>query len=154
MAQNITLKDTSTNEALYPQTLISNIYDAPAWIKASNKPSYEYGEIGYSYTPASVSGVVTINGSTPLHILTATGNISSISFTSGVPVDGHSCHIIITAASDYTAALAHGSTVTISSTTYTFKCPQAEDVSLNIKAGGYVELDLLRVGTNIYVRGV
>lgn len=154
MAQNITLKDTSTNEALYPQTLMSNIYDAPAWIKTINKPSYGYGEIDYNISSTSVSGAVTVNGSTPLHVLTATGNISSISFTNEVPVDKHSCHIIITAEDDYTATLSHGSTVAISGTTYTFKCPEASDVSLDIKANGYIELDLLRIGTNIYVRGV
>lgn len=135
------------------QILTSSGSGAPTWSTAS-KPNYEYGEINYSSNSANASGTVTVNGSIPLHILTATSNISSISFTTGVPIDRHSCHIVIIAASNYTVTLAHDSTVTISNTTYTFKCPEAEDVSLDIKAGGFVELDLLRIGTNIYVRGI
>jgi hypothetical protein len=33
-------------------------------------------------------------------------------------------------------------------------CPQADDVTITITGGGYIELDLLRIGTSIYVRGI
>jgi hypothetical protein len=76
--------------------------------------------------------------------------VSGITF-SAVPENGHSCHLIITASSALSVAIAHGATMY---TGYTSVCPSAEDVSLDITAGGYIELDLLRVGTKIYVRGV
>ena len=38
MAQNITLKDKVTGDALYPQTTIDNIYDFPAWAKSPTFP--------------------------------------------------------------------------------------------------------------------
>lgn len=183
MAQNITLKDASTNESLYPQTTLDNIVGIPEWVKSANKPSYnyseisntpnslpasdvynwakqptkpsyQYSEIGYTSSSVSKSGTATIDGSIPLYLITATGNITSLSFTTAVPLEGHSCHCIITASSAYTLAIAHNGTVTIDGTTYTFKCPEATNISLTLKANGYLEVDFLRIGTNIYVRGV
>lgn len=146
MAQNITLKDTSTNEALYPQTLMANIYDAPAWIKAANKPSYAYSEIGYTVSAtSSAGGTLSLAGTTPLHVVTLTGNVSALSLSAN-PAEGHSCHIIFTAAAEYTVAIAHDSTDRV--------CPKAEDVSLSIPAGGYVEIDFLTANSKVYVRGV
>ena len=125
--------------------------DVSAWAKASTKPSYSYSEINYNPTEiTSAGGAVSINGTNPLQVITISAAVSGITF-SAVPENGHSCHLIITAASDLSVAIAHGATMF---TGYTSVCPEAADVSLDITAGGYVELDLLRVGTKIYVRGV
>ena len=146
MAQNITLKDTTTNEALYPQTLIGNIYDAPSWIKTSNKPSYAYSEIGYTVnTTSSAGGTLSLAGTTPLHVIILTGNVSALTLSAN-PAEGHSCHVILTAASKYTVAIAHDSTNRV--------CPGAEDISLDIPAGGYIEIDFLTANNKVYVRGV
>ena len=133
----------------YPTTLPAS--DVSAWAKASTKPSYSYSEINYNPTEiTSAGGAVSINGTNPLQVITISAAVSGITF-SAVPENGHSCHLIITAASDLSVAIAHGATMF---TGYTSVCPEAADVSLDITAGGYVELDLLRVGTKIYVRGV
>lgn len=133
----------------YPTTLPAS--DVSAWAKASTKPSYSYSEINYNPTEiTSAGGAVSINGTNPLQVITISAAVSGITF-SAVPANGHSCHLIITAASDLSVAIAHGATMF---TGYTSVCPGAADVSLDITAGGYVELDLLRVGTKIYVRGV
>lgn len=139
----------------YPTTLPAS--DVSAWAKAASKPDYAYSEIGYTIqTTNSAGGAITVDATKPLHEITITAAVSGITFASNsLPEDGHSCHLIITAASDLTVALAHDATMaTVSSTAYKSVCPGAEDVSLNIVAGGYVELDLLRIGTKIYVRGV
>lgn len=134
--------------------------DVQAWAKAANKPSYNYTEINYlsntasDYTISSVGGAVTVDGTKPLQVITISAAISGITFTA-LPENGHSCHLIITAASDLSVAIAHDATmITVDDTAYKSVCPAADDVSLDIAAGGYVELDLLRVGTNIYVRGI
>jgi hypothetical protein len=90
-----------------------------------------------------------------VQVVTTTTNIAGITF-SALPVNGHSCHLIITATSDLTVDIAHNATmITVDSTAYTTVCPKAAAIdTLEITAGGYVELDLLRVGTKIYVRGV
>lgn len=143
----ITITGLTTNLSLADQqTVRTNI-------GASNF-SGNYTDLAYTIETESVSGDVTVNGAIPLYVLTATANISSISFATGVPADKHSCHLIITSTAARTVTLAHGSTVTINGTTYTFKCPEASDVALDIQANGYIELDLLRIGNNIYVRGV
>lgn len=133
----------------YPTTLPAS--DVSSWAKASTKPSYNYSEIGYTATETtSAGGAISIDGTTPLQVITISAAVSGITF-SAVPENGHSCHLIITASSALSVAIAHGATMY---TGYTSVCPSAEDVSLDITAGGYIELDLLRVGTKIYVRGV
>lgn len=146
MAQNITLKDVSTNDALYPQTLMGNIYDAPSWIKTSSKPAYVYSEIGYTVNAtSSAGGTLSLAGTTPLHIVTLTGNVSALTLSSN-PADGHSCHVILTAASAQTVAIAHDATSRV--------CPGAADLSLDVPAGGYVEIDFLSANNKVFVRGV
>lgn len=105
-------------------------------------------EIGTAQTIAG--GALSVDGTKALHVITTTGAISGITF-SAAPADGHSCHVIITAASELTVSIAHGATMV---TGYTSVCPEATALDITIPAGGYIEVDLLRVGTNIYVRGV
>lgn len=146
MAQNITLKSKSTGEALYPQTLMANIFDAPAWIKESSKPGYAYSEIGYTVNATtSAGGTLSLAGTTPLHVVTLTGNVSALTLSAN-PAEGHSCHVIFTAAADKTVEVAHDSTNRV--------CPDAEDISLDVPAGGYVEIDFLTANSKVYVRGV
>lgn len=128
----------------YPTTLPAS--DVSSWAKASSKPSYAYSEIGYSVNAVSSSGgTVSLAGTTPLHLVTLTGNVSALTLSSN-PAEGHSCHVIFTAAAKQTVAIAHNATNRI--------CPGAEDISLEVPAGGYVEIDFLTVDNKVYVRGV
>ena len=123
--------------------------DVYSWAKASSKPGYSYGEITYNTYTATTSGALTLNISTyPLCCITLNGNVSSVSF-SGYPAAGHSGHVIFynSGSSDYTVNIAHGSG--------SIKCPEAKDIALTVKAGGYAEIDVLHVsGVAYFVRGV
>lgn len=130
-------------------TLFSGSYndltDKPTIPATYNALTYE---IGTAQTIAG--GALSVDGTKALHVITTTAAISGITF-SEAPADGHSCHVIITAASELTVSIAHGATMV---TGYTSVCPEAKALDITIPAGGYIEVDLLRVGTNIYVRGV
>lgn len=67
--------------------------DVYSWAKASSKPSYGYGEISYGVNTVTTSGAISLNGTTPLHVVTLNGNASSVALSSN-PVAGHSCHVI------------------------------------------------------------
>lgn len=96
---------------------MGNIYDAPAWIKTSTKPSYSYSEIGYTVdTITSAGGTVSLAGTTPLHVVTLTGNVSALTLSAN-PAEGHSCHDILTAASAQKVAIAHDATYSAATTT-------------------------------------
>lgn len=148
-----TTYDATTNKAAtmadMPTTLpASDVYQ---WAKETIKPSYAYPEIGYTVATAAdngnTQGVITIDGTKPLTIITVTGAVSSVDLASGkAPEAGHSAHVILTAASDYSVSIAHDSTSRV--------CPNAADISLTIKAGGYVEIDFINVNNKIYVRGI
>ena len=114
---------------------------------SSNKPSYSYSEIGYALgsTTTSAGGSLSLDGTTPVHVVTLTGNVSALSLSSNPPA-GHSCHVIFTATSEYTVAIAHDSTNRV--------CPEATDLSFTVPANGYVEIDFLNANSKIYVRGV
>lgn len=120
--------------------------DVSAWAKAANKPSYAYSEIGYTVNAtSSAGGTLSLAGTTPLHVVTLTGNVSAVTLSAN-PAEGHSCHVIFTAASAQTVAIAHDSTNRV--------CPGATDLSLDVPAGGYVEVDFLTANSKVYVRGV
>ena len=128
----------------YPTSLPSS--DVSAWAKASTKPSYTYPEIGYTVNSiTSAGGALSLAGTTPLHIVNLTGNVSSLTLSSN-PVDGHSCHVIFSASAEQTVVIAHDATNRV--------CPGASDISLTIPAGGYVEIDFLASDGKVYVRGV
>lgn len=113
----------------------------------TNKPTIPstYGNIAYNVASQSTSGAVTIDGSIPLHIITCTGNVSSVALSTN-PAAGHSCHVIFFATAARTVAIAHDATARV--------CPEAKNLSLSITANGYVEVDFLSDGTKVYVRGV
>lgn len=123
------------------QILVSSGSGAPSW----SNLSVSYPDTTYSVNTASVSGAVSIDGRTPLHILTVTANVSSVALSYN-PSAGHSCHVIFKASSAMTVALAYDSTNRIT--------PNGQNISLSIPAGGYVELNFLSDGTNVYVRGI
>lgn len=104
-----------------------------------------YGDVAYSYATQSTSGAVSIDGTTPLHIITCTGNVTGVTLSSNPPA-GHSCHVIFTATAARTVAIAHDAT--------NRKCPGAANLSLSITKNGYVEVDFLNIDNVIYVRGV
>jgi hypothetical protein len=122
--------------------------DVYSWAKQSSKPSYGYGEISYNTYTATTSGALSLDVSTyPLCCITLNGNISSVSF-SAYPAASHSGHVIFynSSSSDYTVNIAHSGSV---------KCPEAQDLVLTVKAGGYAEIDVLHVsGVAYFVRGV
>lgn len=139
----------SYNDLTNKPTLFSGDYD-----DLTNKPTIPttYNDLTYEVGTAQsiAGGTLSVDGTKALHVITTTAAISGITF-SAAPADGHSCHVIITAASELTVSIAHGATMV---TGYTSVCPEAKALDITIPAGGYIEVDLLRVGTNIYVRGV
>lgn len=132
----------SYNDLNNKPTLFSGDYD-----DLTNKPTIPstYGDVAYNIASQSTSGAVTIDGSIPLHIITCTGNISSVALSTN-PTAGHSCHVIFFATAARTVAIAHDATARV--------CPEAKNLSLSITANGYVEVDFLSDGTKVYVRGV
>ena len=157
MAKNITLKDKQTDEPLYPITTLGNVISSNgdsistyinsqiANINNQIANSFIYGNITYGVNTATGSGAITLDGSIPLHVINLSGNVSSVSLSTN-PSSGHSCHVIFSASSEYTVAIAHDATNRV--------CPEAEDISLTIPAGGYAEIDFLSANNKIYVRGV
>ena len=123
----------------------------PSWAMALTKPSYSYGEIGYDVAIAAdngnTAGIITIDGTKAVTVIALTGDVSSLDLASGkTPAAGHSAHVIFTADTARTVAIAHDATVRV--------CPKGEDVSLSIPAGGYAEVDFLNANSKIFVRGV
>lgn len=119
--------------------------------------SYSYGEIRYNISKVnSEGGAVALDATVPVHEITASANISGITFANNtVPEDGHSCHVIVKAAEELSVSIADGATMaTVDETSYLSVCPESSDITLNITAGGYVEFDLFRIGENIYIRGI
>ena len=147
MAKSVILQDTNTNEQIYPITLLDNVIASNGASIANYISSLmNYGNITYTINAITSSGgTLSLDGTIPLHIVTLTGNVSALQLSTN-PLAGHSCHIILTASSEYTVAIAHDSTNRV--------CPEAEDVSLTVKANGYVEIDFLNANGKIYVRGV
>lgn len=90
-------------------------------------------------------GTLSLAGTTPLHVVTLTGNVSALTLSAN-PAAGHSCHVIFTASSEQTVAIAYDATNRV--------CPGAKDISLTIPAGGYVEIDFLSANSKVYVRKV
>lgn len=124
----------------------------PSWAKETNKPSYTYSEVGYSVNAVSNnSGTVSLAGTTPVHVVTTTANITSLTLSSA-PSDGHSCHIILTASAEKTVSIPATFT-TVSSKTVVY--PEGSGpIDLTIPAGGYVEVDFLTCGNKVFVRAI
>ena len=122
-----------------------------------------YSAIGYDVATAAdngnTSGAITLDGSKPLYVITLTGAVSSLAFTSNkLPAAGHSCHVIFTASTATTASIAHDTSGSVK-----YICPDGSSPSpIDVPAGGYAEVDLLRIDKEdvggtvsyIYVRGV
>ena len=127
---------------------------------AASTHSHEYQEITYNTSTTTnnnaYSGAITIDGTKSLHVIALTGVVTSVTFaTNKLPAIGHSCHIIFTSESGTTVSIAHSTTGTIR-----YICPAGESPDdLEIPAGGYAEINLLRGpnvsnNTMIYVRGI
>lgn len=119
--------------------------DVYSWAKASSKPSYGYGEISYGVNTVTTSGAISLNGTTPVHVVTLNGNASSVALSAN-PAAGHSCHVIFFSTAARTVVIAHDATNRV--------CPKAANVTLNVPANGYVEVDFLNAGSKVWVRGV
>lgn len=158
MAINVTLKDTSGSEEkiLYPQTLWGNIEGKPSWLTTLEQNgafSGNYTDLSYD-EPNKItasSTTVSLAGTTPQHIVSFSSAITGVTLSAN-PATGHSCHVMFvnTGSSDLTVTITHdntnGSGVRI--------CPDAENLTLTAKAGGYAEVDFLNIDNKIYVRGV
>ena len=113
--------------------------------------SVGYGDVLYTVqAPAATSGAISIDGSKPLHVITLSGNATSVSLSTE-PAEGHSCHVIfVSNSSSYTRSIAISYNATSRIT------PDGAAMSLTApKAGsGYIEVDFLRANSKTYVRGV
>ena len=120
--------------------------DVYAWAKAASKPGYGYGEISYGVNAiSSAGGTLSLAGTTPLHVVTLTGNVSALTLSAN-PAAGHSCHVIFTSTAERIVAIAYDSTNRVT--------PDAKAVELTVPANGYVEVDFLNANGKVYVRGV
>jgi hypothetical protein len=127
MAKNVTLKDRSNNEAVYPQTTVNNITDLGAWVKSSTKPSYSLSEVGATMTSTAIT--------------TATSSSCNITGSGNV---GKSETIV------YTNSTASDIVVTVPTT---YKTPDGAALEITCKAGGYCEVNYINIGGVIYARG-
>lgn len=122
--------------------------DVYSWAKEQNKPSYAYSEIGYEVNTTTANGVytgaITIDGSKPLHVIAITGDVTVTLSTN--PSAGHSTHVLFTSTVARTVTINHDNTSRV--------CPEAKNVTFNITANGYAEVDFLNANSKIYVRGV
>lgn len=125
----------------------AKLNNLPAWSLAENKPGYVYSEIGYTVNAVtSAGGTVSLDGTTPLHVVTLTGNVSALTLSANPPA-GHSCHVILTSTAERTVAIAHDATNRV--------CPEGKSPDpLTIPANGYIEVDFLNAGGKVYVRGI
>lgn len=104
-----------------------------------------YNEVSYDVETISTSGSVALNGTIPLHVVAATADITAVTLSTN-PTAGHACHVIFTATAARTVTIAYDATNRVT--------PKATNVTLNIPANGYVEVNFLSVGGKVYVRGV
>lgn len=113
---------------------------------------YTYNNITYDVATTSdngnTSGIITIDGTKPLTIITLTGDVSSLDLAQGkAPMAGHSAHVILQANTDCNVSIAYDASIRI--------CPEGSDgISLSIISGGYAEVDFLNAGNKIFVRGL
>lgn len=104
-----------------------------------------YGDVTYTVYKPSYSSSLSLNyNNGPVQVVTLTGNVSAIT-TSNIPA-GHSLHVFLFSTSERTVAIAHDATARV--------CPEGSNLSLTVKANGYVEIDFFNDGTKTYVRGV
>ena len=104
-----------------------------------------YSDVAYTvYKPAYSSSLSLNYNNGPVQVVTLTGNVSAIT-TSNIPA-GHSLHVFLFSTSERTVAVAHNATARV--------CPEGSNLSLTVKANGYVEIDFFNDGTKTYVRGV
>ena len=136
-----------------------NQTDTSAKDYIKNKPNSinTYSNLSYTtdYTLSSASGNISVDCSNNIYKIVAVDNISAISLT-GVPEEGHSCHFIIKInnSETITIALSNQYTFTLNEITYSLICPKNSDLILSGTNGEYIEFDILRLGNELFVRGV
>lgn len=108
-------------------------------------PGQTYSTTAYTVNTDTVQGDVTINGTIPVHVLTAEADITSISL-SQEPGSGHCCNVIITAAESTDVTIVHNSESLI--------CPGAADITVTIPAGGYAEFVFTSAADKIFVKNI
>lgn len=111
-----------------------------------------YYQLEYAISRINGSGTVNIPGTNPVYLVNVSDNISSVVLSTNPPY-GHSCHVIFKSANN----TAH--TVIIGNDSINRICPDGSDISLDVPASGYVEVDFLNmgdstVGNEVYVRGI
>lgn len=106
--------------------------------------SVDYGTVGYTVHTDSVSGAVILDGRIPIHVLQATGTVTSVTLSNNPPT-GHSCHVIF-----YPSNTGKDITITHDSTDRV--CPDASNIQITAPANGYAEVDFLNVGNRVYVK--
>jgi len=119
------------------------------WNSAGNSlqeiPS-NYSELEYSVNTVTANGAISLDGTIPLHVVTLSGDATSVTLSTN-PAAGHSCHVIFTAANEQTVTITHDATNRV--------CPNGTDPDpLTVPAGGYVEIDFLKAGNKVYLRGI
>ena len=134
-------KSASTSTLTEDAYKCSNVKIVPAYARLTAK-SY----VCTGYTSDTTTGAISINARNgDLHIITLTGNVSGITITNAVQ---YQCITVLL----YSSSTARTVTIAHSST---YICPNAQNLSLTIPAGGYCEVSFIaKTTTTFFVRGV
>ena len=134
-------KSASTSTLTEDAYKCSNVKIVPAYARLIAK-SY----VCTGYTSDTTTGAISINARNgDLHIITLTGNVSGITITNAVQ---YQCITVLL----YSSSTARTVTIAHSST---YICPNAQNLSLTVPAGGYCEVSFIaKTTTTFFVRGV
>lgn len=94
---------------------------------------------------STASGAVSLVGSYDIHILTLEGSVSGITFLSYPKVGQDVTCILYGNGTERSVVIANSGV---------YKTNTGENLSFNVPANGYTEINFLYDGTNIWVRGL
>ena len=104
-----------------------------------------YSDVQYAVQSSTGTSSIVIDGSKPIHVVTLTSNTATVTVGTQ-PAEGHSTHVFFCSDANRDITISHNSSSVI--------CPNGENISLTVPAGGYVEVDFLRANNKLYVRGI
>lgn len=127
-------------------TTVSSDGSGNITISSTDNDTDNYRYITYTTNVVENSSAsLSLDGRIPVHFVTTTANITGLTLSSNPP-DGHECHVLITASSSKTVTIAYNSSSRVT--------PDKNSITLTIPAGGYVEVNFIRVNSKTYVRAI
>lgn len=127
-------------------TTVSSDASGNITISSTDNDTDNYRYITYTTNVVENSSAsLSLDGRIPVHFVTTTANITGLTLSSNPP-DGHECHVLITASASKTVTIAYNSSSRVT--------PDKNSITLTIPAGGYVEVNFIRVNGKTYVRAI